>query len=67
MICSSSSRHSSWQRSQVDSALSDCLAAYWDGHALVYAFLCEHGSETVDEEFGMDDYVWEEWQPTLEA
>ena len=24
--------------------LSDCLAAYWDGHAVVYAFLSEHGS-----------------------
>ncbi len=47
--------------------LSDSLAAYWDGHAVVYAFLCEHGSGSVDEEFDLDDYVWEEWQPPLEA
>ncbi|MFP3606705.1 hypothetical protein [Paraburkholderia sp. SIMBA_053] len=47
--------------------LADCLAAYWNGHATVFAFLCEHGSGAVDEEFDLDDYVWEEWQPALEA
>src|SRR4051812_49005671 len=46
--------------------LSDCLAAYWNGHAVVYAFLCEQVSDSVNEESD-DDYVWEEWQPALEA
>jgi hypothetical protein len=47
--------------------LSDCLAAYWNGRTVTYAFLCERGSGAVGEEFNLDDYVWDEWQPTLKA
>jgi len=49
------------------SLLTDCLAAYWNRHGTAFAFLCERGSGAVDEEFDLDDYVWKEWQPALEA
>ena len=46
--------------------LNDCMAAYWNGHAVVFAFLCERGTGVVEEEFDIDDYVWEDWQPAFE-
>ncbi|CAB3808024.1 hypothetical protein LMG28614_06725 [Paraburkholderia ultramafica] len=46
--------------------LNDCIVAYWNGKAVVFAFLCEPGNDAVDEEFDLDDYVWEEWQPDFE-
>jgi hypothetical protein len=45
--------------------LSDCMVAYWDGDAVVFAFRCERGTGAIDEEFDIDDYVWEEWKPTF--
>ncbi|XUW93334.1 hypothetical protein OH764_34990 (plasmid) [Burkholderia sp. M6-3] len=47
--------------------LSDCMVAYWNGYSVVFAFLCERGTGAVDEEFDMDDYVWEDWQPAFES
>ncbi|MCO4880996.1 hypothetical protein VOI32_32990 [Paraburkholderia caribensis] len=46
--------------------LSDCIVAYWNGHQIIYAFLCDNQSCQVDEEFDLDDYVWDEWRPVLE-
>ncbi|MFM0572599.1 hypothetical protein PQQ88_30275 [Paraburkholderia caledonica] len=47
--------------------LSDCMVAYWNGYSVVFAFLCERGTGAVDEEFDMDDYVWEDWRPAFES
>ncbi|KXU82454.1 hypothetical protein CI15_33530 [Paraburkholderia monticola] len=35
--------------------------AYWNGNAVVYAFLCEDGSGLVVEEFDLNDFVWSEF------
>ncbi|CAD6556761.1 hypothetical protein LMG28727_06189 [Paraburkholderia kirstenboschensis] len=50
----------------VTAELSDCMVAYWNGHSVVFAFLCERGTGAVEEEFDIDDYVWEDWRPTFE-
>ncbi|WP_027800236.1 hypothetical protein [Paraburkholderia dilworthii] len=50
----------------VTAELNDCMAAYWNGHSVVFAFLCERGTGAVEEEFDIDDYVWEDWRPTFE-
>jgi hypothetical protein len=47
--------------------LNDCMAAYWSGHSVVFAFLCERGTGVIEEEFDIDDYVWEDWRPTFES
>lgn len=46
--------------------LTDCMVAYWNGYAVVFAFLCERGSGAIDEEFDLDDYEWQEWQSDFE-
>ncbi|MPW20032.1 hypothetical protein GCT13_24855 [Paraburkholderia sp. CNPSo 3157] len=46
--------------------LSDCIVAYWNGHQITYAFLCDNESGQVDEEFDVDDYVWDECRPVFE-
>ncbi|WP_227747250.1 hypothetical protein [Paraburkholderia franconis] len=46
--------------------LSDCIAAHWNGHQITYAFLCDNECGQVDEEFDLDDYVWDEWRPMFE-
>ncbi|CDY79505.1 hypothetical protein BGLT_02286 [Caballeronia glathei] len=43
------------------------MTAYWNGSQIVFAFLCEHGTGRIDEEFDLDDYVWEEWEPVFAA
>ncbi|ASW04230.1 MULTISPECIES: hypothetical protein [Paraburkholderia] len=46
--------------------LNECMVAYWSGSEVVFAFLCERGTDAIEEEFDIDDYVWEDWQPTFE-
>ncbi|KAA1013064.1 hypothetical protein FVF58_09755 [Paraburkholderia panacisoli] len=41
--------------------LDDGIVAYWNGNAVVYAFLCEDGSGLVVEEFDLNDFVWSEF------
>ena len=43
--------------------LAECIVAYWDGSRIVYAFLCEHGSGRIEEEFDLAEYEWDEWEP----
>jgi hypothetical protein len=40
--------------------LTDWAVAYWDGDQVQFVFLDEEG-ECLDEGFGLDDFVWEEW------
>ncbi|MDT8843799.1 hypothetical protein ParKJ_41095 [Paraburkholderia fungorum] len=47
--------------------LSDCMVAYWSGYSVVFAFLCDRGTGAIDEEFDIDDYVWEDWRPAFES
>lgn len=46
--------------------LTDDVVAYWDGHAVVFAFLGDCASGEIDEEFDLDNYAWEEWRPAFE-
>jgi len=46
--------------------LNECMVAYWNGSEVVFAFLCERGTGAIEEEFNIDDYVWQDWQPTFE-
>ncbi|MGY6119622.1 hypothetical protein ACW9YV_16745 (plasmid) [Paraburkholderia strydomiana] len=46
--------------------LNECMVAYRNGSEVVFAFLCECGTDAIEEEFDIDDYVWEDWQPTFE-
>ncbi|MEA3087674.1 MAG: hypothetical protein QOC89_5371 [Paraburkholderia sp.] len=46
--------------------LNDCMVAYWNGYSVVFAFLGERGTGVVEEEFDIDDYVWDDWRPTFE-
>lgn len=46
--------------------LTDGIVAYWNGYAVVFAFLCDSGRGAVDEEFDLDDYVWEDWRAEFE-
>lgn len=46
--------------------LTDCIVAYWNGSDVAYAFLCENGTDRVDEEFDLD-YPWQEWAPEFSA
>jgi hypothetical protein len=45
--------------------LTDCTVAWWDGHQVVFGFLCEDATDAIDEEFDLGDYEWQEWQAGL--
>lgn len=45
--------------------LDDGIVAYWNGYAVVYAFLSEDGSGQVVEEFDLNDFVWSEFDAQL--
>jgi hypothetical protein len=47
--------------------LSDFALAYWNGHEVVYCFLNDDKHRQIDEEFDINDYVWEEWAPVFAA
>jgi len=47
--------------------LNKSMVAYWNGREVVFAFLCERGALAIEEGFDIDDYVWEDWQPTFET
>jgi hypothetical protein len=32
---------------------------------VIFTFLCDRGTGVVEEEFDIDDYIWEDWQPTF--
>ncbi|SAL25396.1 hypothetical protein [Caballeronia telluris] len=45
--------------------LTDDMTAFWNGHRVIYAFLCENGTGRLDEEFDPKEYIWAEWSPDL--
>jgi hypothetical protein len=47
--------------------LADFAIAYWDGEQVVFAFLSEEHPGEIDEEFDLDDYVWEDWRNQFAA
>lgn len=47
--------------------LTDFAVAYWNGHEVVGLFLREDDPETLDEDFELDENVWENWREELTA
>jgi hypothetical protein len=45
--------------------LEEGVVAYWNGHEVVYAFMCQDGSGLVVEEFDLNDFVWSEFDAQL--
>ncbi len=37
--------------------LNECMVAYWNGSGVVFAFLCERGTDAIEEEFDINDYT----------
>ncbi|BCZ85260.1 hypothetical protein PTKU64_89350 [Paraburkholderia terrae] len=57
-------------RDQVDGPLGEfrrVRIAYWKGNNVVFAFQCETGSSSVDEEFDLSDYLWNEWAHSFDS
>jgi len=46
--------------------LTDAILAYWNGHSVVFVTTNADGSGAVDEEFEMDDRVWEKCHAAFE-
>lgn len=51
------------QPAATSAELTEDISAYWNGTRVIYAFLCEHGTGRIEEEFDPEDYIWAEWSP----
>jgi hypothetical protein len=47
--------------------ITNCLVAYWDGHAVTYVIAYETSSGVGNKKFDVNGCPWEEWRPTFEA
>jgi hypothetical protein len=47
--------------------LGDSIAAYWNGHEVAYCHLCKDGSGRVAEEFDLDEKIWAQLKPDIDA
>ncbi|KAA0998123.1 hypothetical protein FVF58_45885 [Paraburkholderia panacisoli] len=45
----------------------DYVVAWWDGRQLVFAYLREDNQQLLEEEFELEDLLWDEWAAELTA